>query len=124
MSSLAQRNNILALFDEAIKGGARQHKACEVIEIDPGTLRRWRPVAGSEVNRDARPEAERPLPSNSYSEAERAHILDTCNSNESQTHIEHRLRNHTHTHTHTYTHGNNTCPEKAGNITTMSHTVA
>lgn len=82
MSSHAQRKHILALFDEAVEGGAHQHKACEVMEIDPGTLRRWRPLGGSEVNRDARPDAERPLPSNSYSETERAHILEVCNSKE------------------------------------------
>lgn len=82
MSSLAQRSHILALFDEAISAGARQHRACEVIDIDPGTLRRWRPAGQTKVHSDARPEAERPLPSNSYSEAERAHILETCNSKE------------------------------------------
>ena len=82
MSSFQQRNHILALFDEAISAGARQHTACEVIDIDPGTLRRWRPAGQTKVHSDARPEALRPLPSSSYSEAERAHILETCNSKE------------------------------------------
>lgn len=82
MSSLPQRNHILGLYDEAVSAGARRHKACEVIDIDPSTLRRWRPAGHSEVQCDARPDASRPAPANSYSEAERAHILDTCNSEE------------------------------------------
>lgn len=36
------RQMAINLIDEAVTAGARQPKACEVIEIDPRTLRRWK----------------------------------------------------------------------------------
>ena len=36
------RQMAIDLIDEAITAGARQHKACEVIEINAHTLRRWK----------------------------------------------------------------------------------
>ena len=35
------RQMAIDLIDEAVTAGARQHKACRVIEIDSRTLRRW-----------------------------------------------------------------------------------
>ena len=34
------------MIDEAIQAGARQHKACGVIEISPRTLQNWRKKPG------------------------------------------------------------------------------
>lgn len=82
MHSTHQRTEILALCDEAVHAGASRHKACEVLGIAPSTLRRWRPTGTADIHNDARPYAERPLLSHALSEAERAHIIDTCNSPE------------------------------------------
>lgn len=80
MNSRQQRNQLLALFDEAVSLGARRQRVCEVLGLAPSTLRRWRPAGQREVRRDARPDAVRPTPSNAYSETERQHMIDTCNS--------------------------------------------
>ena len=50
--------------------------------MSSSTLRRWRPTAGATVLRDNRPDAIRPKPYNSYTEAERENILQVCNSAE------------------------------------------
>lgn len=80
MSTLEQRQQILDLLDEAVKGGATRERACDVIGVSPHTLRRWRPVGETVVRADGRPEAKRPVPNNRYSEAERDLMIDTCNS--------------------------------------------
>ncbi len=78
MSTLAQRNEILELVDEAVSSGARHTEACKVIGIAASTLRRWRP-AGSAVQADCRPTADRPVPFGRFSDEERQRIVDTCN---------------------------------------------
>jgi hypothetical protein len=40
MTSLAQRQSITLLIDEAVAAGARQARACEVIGLNPRTLQR------------------------------------------------------------------------------------
>ena len=82
MTSLEQRTEILALIDEARAQGARLAPACEIIGIDPVTVRRWRPCDSDAIEADGRPEAERAEPSNRLSEAERDQIVETCNQRE------------------------------------------
>ena len=82
MTNHSQRLEILSLLDEAVAAGARRHKACRVVGICSGTLRRWRPAVDQPVLRDGRPDASRPKPSNSYTEEEREDILSACNSTE------------------------------------------
>jgi len=84
MTNARQRESLLALVDEAVAAGARRHKACEEVGIAPSTLRRWRPVGTTKILCDARPDAARSKPTNSYSETERQLIIDTCNSEENK----------------------------------------
>lgn len=78
MNTLAQRNTILELVDDAVGSGARYKQACNVIGIAASTLRRWRPVGGC-VKQDGRPDADRPIPFRRLSDEERKNIVDTCN---------------------------------------------
>jgi transposase InsO family protein len=78
MTSLAQRQNIMLLIDEALAAGARQARICEVIGLSPRTLQRW------QTDRDCgdrRPERVQ-SPHNRYSELERQRILSIINSEE------------------------------------------
>lgn len=78
MSSLAQREEIIDLVDEAVLSGARYENACEVIGIAASTLRRWRPSRGS-IQSDKRPTTHRVPPANRLAEDERRCIIETCN---------------------------------------------
>ncbi len=70
-----------AWIDEACASGARLTKACEVLEISPRTLQRWR--ESGEVKADGRKQAKtRNEPSNKLCEHERQHILDVANAPE------------------------------------------
>ena len=81
MSTLSQRNEILALVDQAVINGATYQSACAVIGIASSTLRRWRPGKQA-VKPDKRPTALRPTPSNQFTDEERKRITDTCNAAE------------------------------------------
>ena len=80
MISPAHRQTAFALINEAVTAGARRAKACSALEISERTLRRW--IRGGEVHRDQRPLVPRPEPANKLSAAERAAVLETCNSKE------------------------------------------
>ncbi len=73
-----ERDLILGLVDEAVHAGARQHKACEVLGIDPRTVQRW---IRQEIGEDRRAGPRRP-PRNKLSPAERRSILDLVNAPE------------------------------------------
>ena len=51
MTSLAERNQIMALVAEAIAAGARQDRACAVISLSERTLQRWQ---GDKLSGDQR----------------------------------------------------------------------
>jgi len=74
--SLEQRQQIITLIDQARVDGARLNEACQTVEIDPATYRRWQ--HDGQVIADRRATAERPLPSNRLSEPERERIYLTC----------------------------------------------
>lgn len=76
MISLEHRQQTVNLIREAVAEGARVSEACQCVEIDPGTFRRWQHQG--EVVPDARPQATRPAPSNRLTELERAMILAAC----------------------------------------------
>jgi transposase InsO family protein len=69
---------ILALVDEAVRGGARQERACEFLGIDERTLQRWRKFSVGEDQR-AGP---RTTPANKLTAREQAQVLETVNSPE------------------------------------------
>lgn len=74
----AEREEILTLVDEAMAGGARQWRCCEIVRLDERTLERWR---SSELGEDGRrgPNTE---PANKLSAAERARIVAIAGSEE------------------------------------------
>ena len=69
---------ILSLVDEAVRSGARHHKACEVIELPARTLQRWR-KQGPDGGDDRRKGSHTP-PANKLSEAERAKVVEVATS--------------------------------------------
>ena len=77
MTSLSERQTLVGWIKEASQAGARLIKVCKVVNISLRTYRRW--YQGGEVQSDARPTAKRPPPLNKLSEAERDHIVETCN---------------------------------------------
>jgi putative transposase len=78
----SDRQMAIELIDEACAAGARQVRACEVLEIDVRTLRRWQHQQREErrlVDRRREAAADR-VPANKLSAEERARILDVCNA--------------------------------------------
>jgi putative transposase len=80
MISTPHRQTAVALINEAITAGARQAKACAELEISDRTLRRW--TKDGQMHVDQRPLVRRPEPANKLSAAERAAVLEVCNSTE------------------------------------------
>lgn len=78
MSTLTERSNIIALVGQAIKDGARQDRACEVISLSERTLQRWQ--------RDQSRGDQRPIrvqePKNALSAQERQAVLAVAQSEE------------------------------------------
>ena len=78
----ADRQMAIELIDEACAAGARQARACAVLEIDVRTLRRWQQQQRDEqrlVDRRRETAADR-VPANKLSPEERARILTVCNA--------------------------------------------
>lgn len=71
----------IELIDEAMKAGARQFKACQIVGIHPRTLRRWQKqrLASQEVQDQRKTAAAERVPTNKLSEAEKALIIETSN---------------------------------------------
>ncbi len=78
MTSLAQRQVILALIDEAVQAGARQAKASTVVGLSSRTLQRWRDTSSAGDQRSVRIQR----PRNRLSQAQRQRILSMVNSRE------------------------------------------
>lgn len=79
MISLEQRKNRLALLDEAMVSGARQHKACEIIGLNAKTIQRWKKP--KDLQDDGR-KIRSFTPKNKLTEEERQLLLNTVNSKE------------------------------------------
>jgi transposase InsO family protein len=78
MISTPDRQNAMALIDQAIAAGAGRAQACAELGIDERSYRRWRARDGTPEDR--RPRALWPAPRNALSAEERRAVLDTCNS--------------------------------------------
>ena len=77
----ADRQMAIELIEEACAAGARQARACAVLEIDVRTLRRWQQQQRDErrlVDRRRETATDR-VPANKLSPEERARILEVCN---------------------------------------------
>lgn len=80
MISTPHRQTAVALITEAVTAGARRSLACAELQISDRTLRRW--TKDGQVHADQRPIVLRPEPANKLSAAERAAVLEACNSTE------------------------------------------
>ncbi|WP_420833272.1 IS3 family transposase [Roseovarius tolerans] len=80
MISTPDRQTATLLIEEAVTAGARRAKACAELEFSERTFRRW--TRDGQVHADQRPLVPRPDPRNKLSAAERAAVLDVCNSTE------------------------------------------
>ena len=80
MTSLPQRDQVMALVAEAIVAGASQGRACKVIELSERTLQRWQndKAEGACDRRPARVQT----PKNRLSDVERERVLAIANSPE------------------------------------------
>lgn len=77
MISAPDRRHSVELIEQAMAAGACQKPACEALGLSARTYQRWTRLGGVKV--DARPDAERPKPANTLSDAEREHIVEVCN---------------------------------------------
>jgi putative transposase len=67
---------IVSLLDEAVSAGARLSKSCEVMELAPRTVQRWREQGDEGFDRRFGPKAP---PRNKLSRAERKKVLEAAN---------------------------------------------
>ena len=79
MTSLQQRQNVMASVAEATADGARQDQACAVLGLSPRTLQRWQ--ASETLGEDQRP-LRQYTPPHALTEVERAEVLAVANSAE------------------------------------------
>lgn len=77
MTSTPDRQETVALINEALDSGACQAKACESAGIHPRTFQRW--TENGYIKADGRPTAGRKAPANKLSLKERELIVATCN---------------------------------------------
>lgn len=77
MISIPDRQEAVALINQAVGHGARLREACREIGISPRTFERW--VSEGTVKADRRPTAARPLPANRLTVSERAEVLRVVN---------------------------------------------
>ncbi len=73
LTEVEERQRILKLFDEAIQSGARQNKACEILDISTRTISRWADNPGG----DKRNTVTR-YPANRLSAQEEEEIVSLC----------------------------------------------
>ena len=73
-----EKERVLSLIDEACSAGARLHKACELLGLNPRTVQRWREP---DTLQDKRKESSQ-SPANKIGELERQKIIKTMNSPE------------------------------------------
>lgn len=80
MTPIPERNNVLTLVAEAVVSGARQERACDVIDLSERTLQRWKidQVTEQADRRTGRVQA----PQNQLSSEERQQVLAIANSPE------------------------------------------
>jgi len=81
MISPEDRQLALDLVKEAVEAGARQERACEILEITERTLRRWKEQRNGERGlKDRRKAAaSQRTPANKLTEEEKEQIIDICN---------------------------------------------
>ncbi len=80
MTSLPERRNVVALIEDAIKGGARKSEACSLVGLSVRTLQRWQ--SSAVILPDLRTLSVRGEPKNKLTAAERQRVVDICHQPE------------------------------------------
>ncbi len=80
MTPLSDRQQSIEWINEAVVAGARREAACDILQLSIRTVQRW--MEEGKLQADKRPSAERPMPANALSDAERGEILAICNQPE------------------------------------------
>lgn len=73
LTEVQERQRILGLFDEALQTGARQSKACEILDISTRTISRWAENPDGDKRIDAKKD-----PANKMSAQEEEQIVSLC----------------------------------------------
>ena len=81
LTSLAQRQQCLEWFHQAITEGARRRQAADILNISLKTLNRWQDKAGKTIE-DQRPLVVKDMPANKLSKEEEKTILNISNQKE------------------------------------------
>ena len=81
LTPVAERQQLLAWFDETTAEGVARWKAAEQLAVSLKTLNRWRDDNGTVLS-DKRPESIRVAPPNKLTEEEEQRILAVCNEPE------------------------------------------
>jgi putative transposase len=82
MTSPTERTQIMDLIHECMAQGARQRRACAVIDLSHRTLQRWERDGARVKPRGDQRRARKQMPANQLSEAERARLMRVVNSTE------------------------------------------
>jgi len=75
LTALAQRQLLSTWIDEAVRQGARRHRACQIVGITPRTLQRWQQ---GKIGGDKRT-TRLMVAVNKLTPEERAQVLDVAN---------------------------------------------
>jgi putative transposase len=80
------RQIAIKLVREAVDAGACRGKACEVLDIDERTVRRWKRQlrTGNELKDRRKGVSDTRVPANKLTEEEKVRIIDVCNRTEYQ----------------------------------------
>lgn len=78
MICLEHRQHIVEIVKESVDAGARVNQACQTVNINAATYRRWQ--KNGTVIEDGRANAARPTPHNKFSIQQRDTVLATCHS--------------------------------------------
>jgi len=73
LTHVQERQRILELFDEAVQSGARQSKACEILDMSTRTINRWAENTAGDKRSSAKKQ-----PSNKMSQPEEEQIVSIC----------------------------------------------
>ena len=79
MTNLAEREQLLSFFNEAVKTGARTCKAAAILGLNLRTLQRWQQPEIVQVDRRT---LRQPSPSHKLSDEERTKVLEIANCEE------------------------------------------
>jgi len=83
MIPASDRNEAIALIDEAVSNGAKLNNACKILDLTERTYYRWKKrLKETGSTADLRPTAKRPTPANKLTDEEKKQIIQVVNQKE------------------------------------------